>query len=129
MTENKNMMVFSGKPEGRRSSGVGSIVKYKLKRSAIGYNLVNHRVITIQLSAKPVNLTIVQLYAPTSTASNEEIDSFYNVVQDMLESIPNSGITLLMGDLKAKIGKAAKKSYNIGIYGIGTGNENGKRLE
>ena len=129
MTENKTMVFFSGKPEGRRSSGVGFIVKSKPKWSVIGYNQVNDRVITIRLSAKPVNLTIAQLYAPTSTAPNEEIDSFYDVVQDALDSIPNSDITLLMGDLNAKIGKVAKKSSNIGIYGIGTRNESGNRLE
>ena len=93
----------------------------------MGYNTVNDQVITIRLNAKPVNLTIVQLYAPTSTASNEDIGSFYDVVQDTLDSIPNSDITLLMGDLNAKIGKVAKKSNNIGIYGIGTRNESGKK--
>ena len=129
MTENKNIVFFSGRPEGRRSSGVGFIVKSKLKGSVMGYSPVNDRVITIRLSAKPVNLTIVQLYAPTCTAPNKEIDSFYDIVQDMLDSIPNSDIILLMGDLNAKIGKVAKKSSNSGIYGIGAWNEMGNRLE
>ena len=84
MTENKTMIVFSGKQEGRRSSDVGFIVIIKLKGSVMGYNPVSDRVITIPLSAKPVNLTTVQLYASTNTASNEEIGSFYDVVQDTL---------------------------------------------
>ena len=84
---------------------------------------MNDRMITIRCSAKPVNLTIAQLYAPTSTAPNKEIHGFYDVVQDTLDSIPNSDITLLMGDLNAKIGTMAKKSSNIGIDGIGTRNE------
>ena len=123
------MAVFSGKQEGRRSSGVGFIVKNNLKGSVLGYNPVSDRVITIRISAKPVNLTIIQLYAPTSTASDEEIDSFYEVVQDTLDSIPNGDITLLMGDLNAKIGKVTNKSSNIGIYAIGTRNQRGNRLE
>ena len=57
------------------------------------------------------------------------IENFYEIVQDTLYSIPNSDITLLMGDLNAKIGKVTKKSNNIGIYGIGTRNERGNRLE
>ena len=129
MTENKNMVVFSGEKEGRRSSGVGFIVIIKLKGSVMGYNPVSDRVITMPLSAKPVNLTTVQLYAPTSTAYNEEIGSFYDVVQDTLESIPNTDIILLMGGLSAKIGKVAKKSSNIGIYGIGKRNESGNGPE
>ena len=70
------MVVFSGKQEGKKSSGVGFIVKNNLKGSVMGYNPVSDRVITIRINAKPVNLTIVQLYAPTSTESDEEIDSF-----------------------------------------------------
>ena len=101
MKENKSMVVFSGKPEGRRSSGAGFIVKNKLKVSVMGYNPVSDGVITIRINAKPVNLTIVQLYTTASTASNEEIDGFYNVVHDALESIANCEITLLMGDLNA----------------------------
>ena len=99
MTQNRNMVVFSGKPEGRRSSGVDFIVKKKLKGSIMGYNPVNNQVITIGLSAYPVILTNVQLYAPKNTTSNKEIDSFYNVIQDRFDSIPNSDFTLLMGYL------------------------------
>ena len=65
----------------------------------------------MRLVAKPVILTIVHFHAPTSTASNEEIDSLYDVVQDMLDNIPNSDITLLMEDPSPKSGKVANRNY------------------
>ena len=68
--------MFSGaKKSGRH--GVGFYLSSKFENSFIGYNPSSNRIMTIRLHAKPTDITIVQVYAPTSTASEDDIDEFY----------------------------------------------------
>ena len=52
----------------------------------MGYNPISDRLIKIQ--GKPHNISIIQCYAPTSTASDEEMEEFYCSLQEALDSIP-----------------------------------------
>ncbi len=55
------------------------------------------------------NISIIQVYAPTSTASDESMDDFYGQLQDTLDKIP-SNMLITVGDWNAKVGKADTKS-------------------
>ena len=51
----------------------------------LGYNLKNDRMITLHFQGKPFNITVIQVYAPTSNAEKAEIEWFYEDLQDLLE--------------------------------------------
>ena len=96
-------------------------------KSVLGYNSVSGRIITITLHGKPVNITLVQIYAPTLDAEDDEIDEFYNILQQVTDSISNSDVKIIMGDWNAKVG-SNKLSRITGQWGLGERNERGDRL-
>ena len=61
------------------------MVNSDTSRAVLGYNPVSERVITLRVNAKPVNITFVQVYAPTGASSEEEITALY-------EQLPTRGI-------------------------------------
>lgn len=99
-------MLYAGKDNGPRRGGVGFILDKETAKSIMGYNPISPRVITIWLKAHPINLTIIQVYAPTSDASDEDLEAFYNTVQEAMDKAAPRDMLMLMGDWNAKVGKA-----------------------
>ena len=64
--------------------------------------MLYHLFITV---CKPINITVVQIYAPTSSAEEEDSDAFYDNVQSVLDQITNGDILYIIGDWNAKVGK------------------------
>jgi len=62
-------------------------------------------VISIRIQGRPRNLTIIQVYAPTSTAETADIDEFYASLQQTIDDANHQEIVLVMGDLNAIVGK------------------------
>ena len=65
-------------------NGVGIIVNKSLKCST-WMNLKNERMISVRFQGKPFNITVIQVYAPTSKAEEAEVEQFYEDLQDLLE--------------------------------------------
>nr|XP_022322883.1 craniofacial development protein 2-like [Crassostrea virginica] len=83
----------------------------------------------VRLKAKCQNFTIIQCYAPTNDADEEDTDNFYERLQLTLNNTPKRDIKIVMGDLNAKIGNNNKNRERImGKHGIGEMNENGLKL-
>ena len=53
--------------------------------------------ISVHLQGKPFNITVIQVYAPTSNAEEAEIERFYEDLQDLLELTPKKDVLLIMG--------------------------------
>ncbi|MCT5353384.1 endonuclease/exonuclease/phosphatase family protein [Pseudomonas aeruginosa] len=123
--ENKTVL-FSGKEEGNYSHGVAMILTKKTANALIGYSPINDRILKVRIQAKPHNISIIQCYAPTNIASDEEMEIFYNSLQDTLDTIPNRDVKIIMGDLNAKVGKNNLKNDTCGKFGLGDINERGK---
>ena len=70
---------------------------------------------------KPFNITIIQVYAPTTNVEETEVEWFYEDLQDHLEIIPKKDVLFITGDWSAKVGV-------IGKFGLGVQNEAGQRL-
>ena len=67
---------YHGK-ESLRRNGVTLIVNKRVQNAVLGYNLKNDRMISIHFQDKPVNITVIQVYAPTTNAEETEVEWFY----------------------------------------------------
>ena len=64
----------------------------------------NDRMISVHLQGKPFNITVIQVYAPTSNAEEADIEQFYEDLQDLLELTPKKDVLFITGDWNAKVG-------------------------
>ena len=62
------------------------MVNKRVKNAVLGCNLKNDRMISVRSQGKPFNITVIQVYAPTS---NAEVERFYEDLQDLLELTRN----------------------------------------
>ena len=60
--------------------------------------------ISVRLQGKPFNITVIQVYTPTSNAEETEVERFYKDLQDLLELKPQKGVLFIIGDWNAKVG-------------------------
>ena len=74
--------------ESLRRNGVAIMVNKRVRNAVVGCNLKNDRMISVHLQGKPFNVTIIQVYAPTSNAEEAEVEQFYEDLQDFLEPTP-----------------------------------------
>ena len=68
--------------------GVAIMANKRVRNAVLGCNLKNDRVIFVRFQGKPFNITVIQVYAPTSTAEEAEVEQFYEDLQDLLELTP-----------------------------------------
>ena len=64
------------------------MVKQRLQNALLGCNLKNDRTISVRFQGKPFNITVIQVYVPTTNAEEAEVDWFYEDLQDFLELTP-----------------------------------------
>ena len=76
--------------------------------AVLGCQPVSSRLISIRLRAAPFNITIIQLYAPTSGHDDSEVDHFYQKLQETIDQTPKKDILVVQGDWNAKVGKDAQ---------------------
>ena len=83
--------------------------------------------ISVRFQGKPFNITVIQVYAPTSNAEEAEVEQFYEDLQDLLELTPKKDILFIIGDWNAKVGSQETPGVT-GKFGLGIRNEAGQRL-
>ena len=60
--------------------------------------------ISVHFQGKPFNITVIQVYAPSSNAEEAEVEWFYEDLQDLLQLTPRKDVLLITGDWNAKVG-------------------------
>ena len=70
----------------------------------LGCSLKNDRMISVRFQGKPLNITVNQVYAPTSNAEEAEVEQVYEDLQDLLELTPKTDVLFIIGDWNAKVG-------------------------
>ena len=83
--------------------------------------------ISIHFQGRPFNITVIQVYAPTSNAEEAEVEQSYEDLQDFLERIPKKDVLFIIGDWNAKVGSQEIPAVT-GKSGLGLQNEAGQRL-
>ena len=83
--------------------------------------------ISVGFQGKPFNITVIQVYAPTSNAKEAEIERFHEDLQNLLELTPKKDVLFIIGDWNAKVG-SQETPGETGKFGLGVWNEAGQRL-
>ena len=83
--------------------------------------------ISVRFQGKPFNITVIQVYAPTSNAEEAEVEWFYEDLQDLLKLTPKRDVLFILEDWNAKVGSKEIPGVT-GKFGLGMQNEAGQRL-
>ena len=108
-------------------SGVAIIVNKRVRNAVHGYNLKSDRMIPVCFQGKWFNITVIQVYAPSSNAEEVEAEWFYEDLQDLLELTPPKHVLLIIGEWSTK----AASQEILGItckFGLRVQKEAGQRL-
>ena len=107
--------------------GAAIIVNERVQNTVLRCNLKNDRMISVCFQGKPFNITVIQVYAPTSNAEEAEVEWFYEDLQDLLELTPKRDVLFIIGDWTAKVGSEETPGVT-GKFGHGIRNEAGQSL-
>ena len=83
--------------------------------------------ISVHSQGKPFSMTLIQVYALTSSAEEAEVEWFYEDLQDVLELTPKKDVLFIIGDWNAKVGSQETPGVT-GKFGLGVQNEAGQML-
>ena len=90
--------------ESLRRNGVFLIVNKRVKNAVLGCNLKNDRMISVCFQGKPFNITVIQVYGPTSNAEEAEVEQLYEDLQDLIELTPQKDVLFIIGDWNENVG-------------------------
>ena len=77
-----NYICYYGQ-ESHRRNGVALVVNKRAQIAVVGCNIKNDRMISVHFQGKPFNITVIQVYAPTTNAEYAEVDQFYENLEDL----------------------------------------------
>ena len=81
--------------------------------------------ISVHFQSKPLNIMVIQAYAPTSNAEEAEVEQFHEDLQDLFELTPKKDVLFIIGVWNAKGGSQETPGVT-GKFGLGMRNEAGK---
>ena len=101
------------------------MVNKRVRNAVLRCNLKNNTMNSVRFQGKPFNITVIQIYAPTSNVEEAEVERFYEDLQDLLELTPPKDVLFIIGDWNAKVGSQETLGVT-GKFGFGIRNEAGK---
>ena len=104
-----------------------TIISITVGKNPLEENLKNDRMISVHFRGKPFNVTVIQVYAPTTNATEADVERFYDDLQDLLELTPKKDVLFIIGDWNAKVGSQEIPGVT-GKFGLGVQNEAGQKL-
>ena len=102
--------------ESLRRNGVAIMVNKRVRNAVLGCKLKNDRMISVRFQGKLFNITVIQVYAPTSNAEEAEVDQFYKELQDLLELTPQKRCPFHYRGLECKSRKSRNTWTNRQIW-------------
>ena len=110
--------------ESLRKNGIAIMVNKRVQNPVLGCRLKNDRMISVHFHGKPFNITVIQVYAPTSNTKEAEVEQFCEDLQDLLELTPKKFVLFILGDWNAKMGSQEIPGVTC-KFGLGVQNEAG----
>ena len=111
--------------ESLRRNGVAIMVNKRVWNAVLGCNLKKDSLNSVCFQGKPFNITVIQVYAPTSNAEEAEVERYYEDLQDLLELTSKKDVLFIIGDWNAKVGSQETPGVT-GKFGLGIWNESGQ---
>ena len=102
--------------ESLRRNGVAIMVNIRVRKAVLGGNLKNNRMICVRFQGKPLNITVIQVYAMTSNAEEDEVEWFFENLQDLLELTPPKSCPFHYRGLECKSRKSRNTWSNMQIW-------------
>ena len=102
-------------------------ISKRVQNAVLGCNLKNEGVISVHFQGKPFNITVIQVYTPTTNAEEVEVEWFYEDLQDLLELTLKKYVPFIIGDWNEKA-RIQEISRVTGKFALGEQNEAGQRL-
>ena len=124
------MNIYYCGQESLRRNGTAIIFNKRVRNALLGCNLKkwhNDTMISVHFQGKPFDITVIQVYAPTSNSEEAEVEQVYEDLQDLLELTPRKDVLFIIGDCSAKVGSQETPAVT-GKLGLGAQNEAGQRL-
>ena len=84
--------------ESLRRNAEALMVNKRVQNTVLGCNLQNYTMILVHFQGKPFNITVIQVYFPTTNAKEAEVEQFYEDLQDLLELTPKIEVLFIRGD-------------------------------
>ena len=78
-------------------NGGAFIVNRKVQNAVLGCSLKNNGMISVCFQGKPLNIIVIQVYAPITNAKEAEVEQFYDDLQDLLEITPKKDVLVIIG--------------------------------
>ena len=98
---------FRGK-EDKHERRMGFLVQKDIVKSAIGCRPISSRDMTVRLRASPFNITFIQVYAPTSSYDDSDVEEFYRELQSLVDQTQKQDILVVQGGWNAKVREDAQ---------------------
>ena len=113
--------IYSCGQESLRRSVVAIVVNKRVRNAVLGCNLKIDKIIYVHFQGKPFNIMVIQVYALTSNAKEDEVEQFYEDLQNLLELTPKKDL-LFTKSRNAKVGSQETPGVT-GKLGLGVQNE------
>ena len=113
--------------ESLRRTGVAIMVNNGVQNAVVGCNLKNDRLISVPFQRETFNITVIQVYAPTTNAQEAEAEWFCEDLQGLPELTPPKDVLFIIGVWNAKVGSQEIPGVT-GKFGLGVQNEAEQRL-
>ena len=104
--------------ESLRKNGVMLIIKKRVWNAVLRGNLKNNRMTSVHFQSKPFNITVIQVYTPITNAEEDEVEWFYEDLQEILKLIPQKDVLLITGDWNAKVKRDTWSNRQIWPWSI-----------
>jgi exonuclease III len=96
-------IIYSGRADNKHQEGVAFILRKEAVKALIGYDTIGPRILKARFKTICGKATVIQVYAPTSNSTDEEIEDFYAALQNAINDTSNQDMTIIMGDLNLKL--------------------------
>ena len=104
----KDFTFYYGGPKTRTGqAGTGFFIRAKVMNYVIGFETYNERISKLRIKGKYNNVTLINVYAPTEEYQDNIKEQFYDDLQYVVDHIPRSDTTIILGDFNAQLGKEA----------------------
>ena len=124
--KNGNYFYYFGETKGYR--GTGFYIRSNIMKKVLVVKGISERISVLKLNIQnKVNMTIIQIYAPTMEATDEEKENFYKKLEKTIQE-EKEYYNVIMGDWNSKIGQGEEIRGIIGPYGLGEQNQNGEKM-